>query len=94
MQSESTGEQPIPVGILENIAPVKPGRGKGTHDDIFPCLHVRVRIADDNRFARRAAGRMQAHDFAHRHRKQPVGIGIPQIDFLREGETTNVVERA
>ena len=93
MDAEAAREQPITVGVMNDIARQRTCAGKRARHEIGPAFEIFPGIADHGRFAGRAGGGMQAAQILARHGKHAERIIVPKIRFGGEGKAREVSER-
>ena len=65
MEPQAAGEQPVAVGVLQDVAFVQAEGNQGPLNDFGPDVDVVAVVGDDDRLAGRAAGGVQADDLVH-----------------------------
>ena len=93
MRSKPAGEQPVTVGIVDDIAGHGAGAGERTRHQVRPAVEVALGIADDGRLARRSRRGMDPDNLVARHRKHTERIIISQVRLERERKPREVGER-
>src|ERR1022692_3156683 len=68
VRSQSTGEQSVAVGHLNDISGTSSGTPNGARNETCPRVDIAARVPDDGRFSGRAARCMNAHDALSGHR--------------------------
>jgi hypothetical protein len=92
VRAEAAGEQAVAVGDVHLVATPATGRADRARNHVGPGVDVVLGVADDGRFAGRAAGGVQSHHVVHRHGKHAVGVVVAQVGLGGEGEFRQVVE--
>ena len=93
MRPQPAGEQAVAVGVLDDVPLMQPAGGEAAQHDVGPDLDVLLRVGDDDGFAGRAAGGVQAHDLLHRAGEQAERIGVPQVGLARERQLGQILQR-
>ena len=83
MQAETARKQAVAERDLKNIFIRRPRHGQKTGKTGGPVVEVAPRISARDRFARRAAGSVDADDLFHRYRIQAERIMVAQVVFGR-----------
>ena len=93
VQPEPAREQAVAIGVVQlHAAPAARGADRARHH-LGPHLDVALGVADHGRLARRAGGRMDAHDILARHGKQSERIVRAQVLLGRERELGEIRKR-
>ena len=87
VESKPAGEQPVAVGIVEDVAGLGAHAGERAGHQVRPQVEVGPGIADDGRLAGRSRGGVQPHQLLARHREQAEGVIVAQVGFDRERES-------
>jgi hypothetical protein len=93
MDSETAGEQSIPVGVVHDVAGRSAGAGERAGHQVRPRVEIARGIADDRGLARRPRRRVQPEQPFARHGEHAKGIVVAQIRFQRERKSADVGER-
>ncbi|OPZ23689.1 MAG: hypothetical protein BWZ02_03127 [Lentisphaerae bacterium ADurb.BinA184] len=93
MRPQPAGEQPVPVGVLQDVAAPQPAGRKAARHHRAPHVNVLLRVAHDGRLAGGAAGHVQPHHLAERHREQAEGVVGTQVVLDHKGQVPQVVQR-
>ncbi len=94
VRAEPAGEQTVAVGDVHDVAGSAAGCSNRARHEQRPRVDVLRGVADDRRLARRAAGRVNAHDLFARHREHAERIVGAQVVLHRERKLREIVERA
>ncbi len=94
MEAETSGEQPVTVGDVDHVGGDASDRCQRAGVDLGEHLHVRRRVADHGRLARRPRGGVDPDDVGEGHRQHPVGVGLAKLVFPGEGQPLEIGERA
>ena len=92
VQPQAAGEQPVAVGVLQDVAFVQAEGGQGPLDDFGPDIDVVAVVGHDDRLAGRAAGGVQADDLVHGTGEEAERIRVAQVGLHREGQARDVVD--
>ncbi len=92
MQSQTAGEQPVAVGVLQDVACVQAERGQRPLDNFGPDIEIVTVVGHHDRLAGRAAGGVQADDLVHGAGEQAEGIGVAQVGLDRTRQADDVVD--
>jgi hypothetical protein len=90
MRAEPAGEQAIAVGVVHDLARLRPRADEAARHQVGPGIDVVCRIAYHRRLAGRAGGRMHAHELFARHGEHAERIIVAQVGFQRERKLGNV----
>ena len=93
VRAQPTGEQPVAVGDVAQVARPATGRPDRAGHHLGPGVEVLRGVADHGRLARRTAGRVHAGDLVARHREHPEGVVGAQVGLGGEREPGQVGER-
>ena len=93
VRTESTCEQTVAVGVLNDVAAVDSRHGERTFHAAHPDVDIVFGIADNNRFPSGSAGSVETHNLLHVKREKTERIGVAQIFFHHERELGNIGER-
>ena len=92
VQPQAAGEQPVAVGVLQDVAFVQAEGNQGPLNDLGPDVHVVAVVGDDDRLAGRAAGGVQPDDLVHGAGEEAEGIRVAQVGLHRERQAGDVVD--
>ena len=79
-------------GDLENVHRRDATGLQGARDDLPPDQQVLAGVTADGRLERGPRSGVNADDVPQRHRKQPVGIVLPQVPAIGEADALEVFE--
>ena len=79
VRAEAAGEQAVSVRHVHDVAGAAARGADRTCDQIRPGVDVLARVADHGGLARRAAGRVDAHDLLARHREHAERVVVAQV---------------
>ena len=94
MRAQTTGEQAVAVAHMHQIAGPGSGRAHAARDTVRPGVDIVLRVTHHRRFARGAAGGMNAHAALARHGEHAKGVIRTQILLGGEGELAQVGQTA
>ncbi len=94
VQAPSAGGHAVGERHLHEVAALHAGRGGDASGQLRPRVDVAARVADHDRLARRARGRVHAHDLVERQGEHAEGGRLPQGALVGERQTAHVVEAA
>ncbi len=86
MHTEPAGEQAIAVGIVNDHPRAAAGGADRARHHVRPDVDIPLRVADHDRLAGRARGRVDADQFFARHREHAKGIIVAEVGLHRERE--------
>ena len=84
MRAESAGEHAITIGVVQHIAGSAAGRPDGAGHQVGPVVNILQCVANHDRFAGGARGRMQTSDLVARDGKKAKGIVVAKIRLGHE----------
>ena len=91
MRAEAPREEPVTVGILNDVAFVHAARGEAAHHHARPDANVVFGVGHDDGFPGGAARCMQAHDVAHGLGEKAERIGVAQVGLRRERQARDIL---
>src|ERR1035437_10201230 len=92
MRAQAAGEEPVTVGVLDDVAAVHPAGDESPDHDLGPYVQVSLRIRDHYRLAGRAGRGMEPDYLLHRAGEEPKWIRIAQVRLDRERQRGNIGE--
>src|SRR5574343_1265516 len=88
--AEAAGEHAIAVGDMDHVASAATGRTDRAGNNVGPVVDIVLGVADDDRFAGRAAGGVQAGQLIARHGEQTERVVVTQVGLGHERELGQV----
>ena len=93
VETETAGEQPVAVGIVNDVLVCDPGRTHRARHHFRPQVHIGAGVTADSGLASGARRSVNADNLLHRHDEHAEGVVVAQVAFLREWKTLQIVER-
>ena len=93
VEAEPAGEQPVAIGIVEDVAGPGAHAGERARHQVRPEIEIGLGVADHGRLAGRARGGMQPQQVLARHGEQAERISVAQVGLDRERQARDVGER-
>ena len=90
MEPETAGKQAVGHHVLENVAPAAARAHHRPCHEARPVVDVFLRVVNDRRDARGAAGHVDAHHSVHWHGEVLARIRVPQIVFRGKRQAPHV----
>ena len=92
MRAEAAGEQAVAISVVHQHAGAPAGGADRARHHVGPDVDIALRVADHDRLAGRARGRVDADQLFARHRKHVEGIIVAQVGLHREREFGEIGE--
>ena len=92
--AEPAGEEAIAIGIVDDHAGAAAGRADRARHHLRPGVDIGLRVADDDRLARRAGGGVYAHQLLARHGEHVEGIVVAKVRLHGERKFGEIGELA
>ncbi len=92
MRAEAAGEQAVAIGVVHQHAGAAAGGADRARHHVRPDVDIALRVADHDRLAGRARGRMHANQLFARHCEHVEGIIVAKIGLHREREFGEIGE--
>src|SRR6266540_2390991 len=93
VEPETTGEQPVAIGDVDDRARAGAGAAERTRADLRPQRQVGTRVADQRRPPAGAGGAVHPDDLVSRDRQHAPWITVPEVPLGRERKRGQVVQR-
>src|SRR6266511_1030255 len=93
VEPETTGEQPVAIGDVDDRARAGAGAAERTRADLRPQRQVGTRVADQRRPPAGARGAVHPDDLVSRDRQHAPWITVPEVPLGRERKRGQVVQR-
>src|SRR5574343_15188 len=90
VRAKAAGEHAIAVGAMDHVASAATGRTDRAGNNVGPVVDIVLGVADDDRFAGRAAGGVQAGQLIARHGEQTERVVVTQVGLGHERELGQV----
>src|SRR6266542_3809987 len=84
VEPETTGEQPVAIGDVDDRARAGAGAAERTRADLRPQRQVGTRVADQRRPPAGAGGAVHPDDLVSRDRQHAPWITVPEVPLGRE----------
>ena len=94
VQAEPAGEEPVAVGVLQQVAGLDAAGRQGAGDEVAPGVDVGARVADGGGVAGRAGGGVHAHDLVAGPREHAERVVVAQVDLGGERQVGEVAVAA
>ena len=92
MRAEAAGEQAVAIGVVHHHAGAAAGGADRARHHVRPDVDIALRVADHDRLAGGARGRVDADQLFARHREHVEGIIVAQVGLHREREFGEIGE--
>ena len=91
---QPAGEEPVAVGVVDDVVAGQPGGGKRARHELGPGLDVTLGVAHHRGLARGARRGVHPHHVAHGHGEQPKGVAVTQVLLGGKGQAPQIIQRA
>ena len=92
MRAEAAGEQAVAIGVVHQHAGAAAGGADRARHHVRPDVDIALRVADHDRLACGARGRMDADQLFARHREHVEGVIVAKVGLHREREFGEIGE--
>jgi hypothetical protein len=88
VRTQPASEQPVAIRNVDDVSRSAAGRENRARHQPGPDIDIRSGVADDGRFAGRAAGSMQSHQLLARHGEQSEWILSAEVLLHQKRKAT------